>query len=177
MMFRNFAKFLALFLIICVANVGHAHRFYASFSQVNMQSTKGTIEITHRIFTHDIEDLLLRYQGGSEELTDEVIESFLKDYIIQAFALYDGEGERIPLVWIAVEVTLNDIFVYQEAPLIEGQETVIVVDRILMDIFDDQSNTVNVKLDGKVKSHTFQIDSGLYQISFNGRTGEYPFEG
>jgi hypothetical protein len=161
---------------MCVANVGHAHRFYASFSQVNMQSAKGTIEITHRIFTHDIEDLLMRYEGGNSELTNEKIESFLKDYIIQAFALYGEDGEMIPLEWIAVEVTLNDIFVYQEAPLKEGQDTVIITDRILMDLFDEQSNTVNVKLDGKVKSHTFNVDSKLYQISFDGRTGDYPFD-
>ena len=159
-----------------MANVGHAHRFYASFSQVNMQSEKGSIEITHRIFTHDIEDLLVRYQGDEAELSNDVIESFLKDYIIQAFALYDEQGERIPLTWIDIEVTLNDIFVYQEAPFLEGQNTIIVADRILMDLFDEQSNTVNVKLDGKVKSHTFQKDSQLYQISFNGRTGNYPFQ-
>ena len=161
---------------MCVANVGHAHRFYASFSQVNMQSDKGTIEITHRIFTHDIEDLLMRYQGSSIELTDEIIESFLKEYIIQAFALYAPDGEMIPLNWIAVEVTLNDIYVYQEAPLLDGQETIVIADRILMDLFDEQSNTVNVKLDGKVKSHTFHSDEKLYQVSFNGRTGAYPFD-
>ncbi|MDG1996342.1 MAG: hypothetical protein P8J14_07610 [Emcibacteraceae bacterium] len=141
-----------------------------------MQSEKGSIEITHRIFTHDIEDLLVRYQGDEAELSNDVIESFLKDYIIQAFALYDEQGERIPLTWIDIEVTLNDIFVYQEAPFLEGQNTIIVADRILMDLFDEQSNTVNVKLDGKVKSHTFQKDSQLYQISFNGRTGNYPFQ-
>ncbi|MBT7583392.1 MAG: hypothetical protein HN572_10535, partial [Kordiimonadaceae bacterium] len=77
---------------------------------------------------------------------------------------------------IAIEVTLDNIFVYQEAKLAKGQETLIVTDRILMDLFDNQSNTVNVKLDGKVKSHTFQIDSKLYQISFNGRTGDYPLK-
>lgn len=161
---------------MCVVNIGHAHRFYASFSQVDMQPEKGTIEITHRIFTHDIEDLLVRYDGGAGELTNEKIESFLKDYIIQAFALYGEDGVLIPLEWITVEVTLNDIFVYQEAPLAEGQDTLIIADRILMDLFEGQSNTVNVKHGRKVKSHTFNYDSKLYQISFSGRTGDYPFE-
>lgn len=176
MSFRSFSKFSIIICLLCVANIGHAHRFYASFSQVDMQSAKGTIEITHRIFTHDIEDLLQRYKEGPSELTDDVIEAFLKDYIIQAFALYAPDGEMIPLNWIAIEVTLDNIFVYQEAALQEGQDTLIIADRILMDLFDNQSNTVNVKLDGKVKSHTFQIDSKLYQISFKGRTGDYPFE-
>lgn len=158
-----------------MAGIGHAHRFYASFSQIEMQPEKGTIEVIHRIFTHDIEDLLTQYQGGPEELDNKVIEDFLKDYIIQAFAIYDPEGKNIPLNWIGMEVTLNDIYVYQEAPLIEGQQTLIIANRILMDLFDDQSNTVNLKLDGKVKSYTFQKDSQMYQISFNGRTGEIPF--
>ncbi len=157
---------------MCVADFGHAHRFYASFSQVDMQPTKGTIEITHRIFTHDIEDLLVRYQGSNGELSNDVIEEFLKEYIIQAFALYSEGGEQIPLTWIAIEVTLNDIFVYQEAPLKEGQQTLIIADRILHDLFDDQSNTVNVKLERKVKSHTFHKGDKLYQISFDGHTGE-----
>lgn len=162
--------------MLCVAPLGHAHRFYASFSQVELQPSKGTIEIIHRIFTHDIEDLLIRYQGNNGELTDDVIETFLQDYIIQAFALYSSEGERLPLEWIAMEVTLDDIYVYQEAPLEEGQQTVIIANRILHDLFDEQSNTVNVKLDRKVRSHTFQKDGSMYQISFDGRTGEYPFQ-
>ena len=176
MVSRVFCKFLIILCVMCVANTGHAHRFFASFSQIDMQPAKGTIEITHRIFTHDIEDLLVRYQGDSGELSDEVIETFLKDYIIQAFAIYSPDGNMIPLRWIAVEVGLNDIFVYQEADLQQGQQTLIIADRILHDLFDDQSNTVNLKLDGKVKSHTFQKNSKMYQISFDGRTGEYPFD-
>ncbi|MCC3862196.1 hypothetical protein LJF33_13390 [Emcibacteraceae bacterium Y4] len=141
-----------------------------------MQSEKGTIEITHRLFTHDIEDLLMRYNGGPVELTDDIIESFLQEYIIQSFALYGTDGDQIPLNWIGVEVTFSDIYVYQEAPLSDGQDTLILTNRILMDLFEEQSNTVNVKLDGKVKSHTFQYDSKLYQISFSGQTGDYPFD-
>jgi hypothetical protein len=171
----NFFKFIIIIISVCVISVGHAHRFYASFSQLEMQPAKGTIEVTHRIFTHDIEDLLARYQGSTGELTDQVIETFLKDYIIQAFAIYGLDGEIIPLEWIAVEVTLDNIFVYQEAPLQKEQQTLIIANRILMDLFDDQSNTVNLKLEGKVKSHTFHKDDKMYQISFNGRAGEYPF--
>ncbi len=161
---------------MCGANISFAHRYYASFSQVDIQPEKGTIEITHRLFTHDIEDLLVRFNGGPVELTDEKVKPFLKDYIIQSFAIYGIDGEKIPLAWIAVEVTLNDIYVYQEAPLSEGQDTLIMTNRILMDLFQEQSNTVNVKYEGKVKSHTFQKDSKLYQISFSGRTGDYPFK-
>ncbi len=171
----GFSKFVFIVGLLCIANTGLAHRYYASFSQVELQPTKGTIEVTHRIFTHDIEDLLVRYQGSNGELADEVIESFLKDYIIQAFALYAPDGERVSLEWIAVEITLDDIYVYQEAPLQEGQQTVIVANRILQDLFDDQSNTVNVKLGRKVRSHTFNKGDPMYQISFDGRTGEYPF--
>lgn len=173
---QSILRYFFIISVMCVAVQSHAHRYYASFSQVELQPAKGTIEIIHRIFTHDIEDLLVRYQGSNGELTDDVIETFLKDYIIQAFALYAPSGERVSLEWIAVEVTLNDIYVYQEAPLQEGQQTVIVADRILHDLFDDQSNTVNVKLGRKVRSHTFHKDGPLYQISFDGRTGEYPFQ-
>ena len=176
MSFRGFPKFLLILFVVCVTSNGHAHRFYASFSQVEMQPNKGTIEVTHRIFTHDIEDLLVRYQDSNGELTDDVIETFLKDYIIQAFAIYNADGVMIPLDWIGIEITLDNIFVYQEAKLIEGSQTLIIADRILQDLFDEQSNTVNVKFEGKVKSHTFQKDNKLYQISFDGRTGDYPFE-
>lgn len=171
----GFSKFLFVLGLFSIASSSLAHRYYASFSQVELQPTKGTIEVIHRIFTHDIEDLLVRYQGSNGELADEVIEKFLKDYIIQAFALYAPNGQRVPLEWIAVEITLNDIYVYQEAPLRDGQQTVIVANRILHDLFDDQSNTVNVKLGRKVRSNTFNKGDPLYQISFDGRTGEYPF--
>jgi hypothetical protein len=163
---RIFFKSLFFISVVCVAHLSHAHRFYASFTQIDMQSEKGVIEITHRIFTHDIEDLLRRYEGGNQELEVAIVEKFLQDYVMQAFAIYDEEGEKIPLTWIAIEITLNDIFVYQEAPMKTGQKSLQIADRILMDIFEDQSNTVNLKLDGRVKSHTFHIDSEVHKITF-----------
>lgn len=175
MAFKGAFKYLIILMIMSVANLSYAHRFYASFSQVEMQPAKGTIEITHRLFTHDITDLLQQYQGGNAELEHEVVENFLREYIIQAFALYDNNGGIIPLTWIDVEITLNDIFVYQEAALKEGQQSLIIADRILMDLFDDQSNTVNLKLDGKVKSHTFERESSFYKIDFAGPSGEVNF--
>lgn len=172
MIFKKVASFLIILMMVGVAGTGYAHRFYASFSQVDMQPAKGTIEITHRIFTHDITDLLQQYQGGGSEFDDDVIEKFLQDYIMQAFALYDDGGAIIPLNWVAIEVTLNDIFIYQEALLKEGQNSLIITDRILMDLFDDQSNMVNVTLEDKVKSHTFNSDSNFYKIDFDGPSGD-----
>ncbi len=171
MILRNYIKFLIILSALCVTNVSYAHRFYASFSQIEMQPAKGTIEITHRLFTHDIEDLLTRYQGTTGELEDQVIEKFLQDYIIDAFGLYDVDGQIIPVNWIGIDVTLDDIYIYQEALLKEGQQSLIIADRILMDIFEDQSNTVNLKRDSKVKSYTFNDDTVLYKFDFNGSSG------
>ena len=108
-----------------------AHRFAASFTLVDLRADKGAIQVTHRLFTHDVEDLIRAHSGaGGGELSDENITAFLTAYIDANFALYDAHGDRIPLSWVGYEYSVEDIHVYQEAPLPDSLPQLGIIDLI-----------------------------------------------
>ncbi|MFC7048628.1 DUF6702 family protein [Emcibacter nanhaiensis] len=155
---------LSLIAILVLVSGGQAlaHRFAASFTVVQLREDKGAIQVTHRLFTHDVEDLIRTHSAvGGGELTDDNISSFLKDYVGSSFALYDGNGERIDLKWVGYEYTVEDIHVYQEVPLPDGLKQIGVIDRILTETFPDQVNRVNIEKSDKVQTLIFRKGDGL----------------
>lgn len=149
---------LSLLIILCMAPAGHAHRFYASFSQINVKSD--TLQITHRLFTHDVEDMLEDNLGPIGDLSKGEIEKYLRTHIEKEFSLYDEAGKKMPLSWIGYEYKVDEILVFQETPLSGNQTKFSLANRLLMDIFRQQKNTVNAERDGVVRTVIFQNDSG-----------------
>lgn len=158
---------IAVLTILCVAQVSHAHRFYAAFTQIDYRPEKGTIEVVHRLFTHDVEDhLKVTFGNRSAALTDEEIEPVLREFVERAFAIFNSDGKRLPLTWIGMEYQTDNVYLYQEAPLPEDPTEIILINRLFMDLFDDQKNTVNVEWGEQIRTRIFRKDDEQQKVSF-----------
>jgi len=159
-----------VFLIIMmmgVAQTSHAHRFFAAFSQVDIRPEKKVIEITHRLFTHDVEDILRARLGNNASQTDEQIEPILKEYVEKSFALFDPAGKRLPLVWVGMEYKVDDIHVYQEAPFEGDGKHLNVINRLFMDNYPEQKNTINFERNEVVRTLIFTKDQSRKKVIFD----------
>ncbi|WP_138379074.1 DUF6702 family protein [Luteithermobacter gelatinilyticus] len=167
---RVFAAFCSLVMMVGVAEISGAHRFYAAFTQIDLHPERGVIQITHRLFTHDVEDLIRqrldREKGPGAELLDQDIDDFLRQYIGGSFALYDETGVAVPLTWVGHEFNIDDIYVYQEAPLPDGLSRLGVIHKLFMDVFADQKNTVNIERAGEVQTRIFRKGDGVQFVAF-----------
>ncbi|WP_417317122.1 DUF6702 family protein [Emcibacter sp.] len=166
---RKLSLFLVLSCLLGLSGPALAHRFAASFTVVDIRMDKNALQVTHRLFTHDVEDLIRTHGNVSGELSDKHISAFLKDYVGGKFALYDGDGNQIDLAWVGYEYSVEDIHVYQEAPLPGRLEKLGVIDRILTETFPDQVNRVNVEKDNKVHTLVFRKGDGLKIVGFDGK--------
>jgi len=158
--------FWVVMLSLCVVPVSHAHRFYAAFTQIDLRQKKQTIEVVHRLFTHDVEDFLRVRLGNASSLTDGEIEPLLRDFAESSFALYDGAGKRLPLTWVGMEYQTDNVFLYQEAPLPRDPSDLVIINRLFMDLFDDQKNTVNVEWNEKIRTRIFVKGHEQQRVSF-----------
>lgn len=158
--------FLVLASVIFIGQPGYAHRFYASFTQIDLRDKKQTIEIVHRLFTHDVEDFLRSRLGNGSSLTNAEIEPILKEFVEDGFALFDRKGHRLPLTWIGMEYATDDIHVYQEAPLPADPSELTIIDRLFMELFDDEKNTVNVEWNTKIRTRIFVRGHTRQKVSF-----------
>lgn len=157
---------LAVVIMVAVAQTGHAHRFYAAFTQMDIREEKGTLEIVHRLFTHDVEDFLRAELGNASALTDAEIEPLLQAFVAGSFAVFDRDGKRLPLTWIGMEYRTDDVYIYQEAPLPADPSTLAIINRLFMDLFDDQKNTVNVEWNDNIRTRIFTRDDAQQRVSF-----------
>ncbi|MCK5425030.1 MAG: hypothetical protein KAI89_06630 [Emcibacter sp.] len=149
-----------------MAQISHAHRFYASFTQIDMRDSKQTIEVVHRLVTHDVEDLLRAKLGNSSSLTDAEIELILKEFVESNFALFNNEGKRLPLNWVAMEYKTDNVRIYQEAPLPDDPSELTIINRLFMALFSDQKNTVNVEWNDKIHTRIFIKGNEQQRVSF-----------
>lgn len=164
---RFFAQFLIVVLVMWGGAVSHAHRFYAAFTQIDLQDKTRTMEITHRLFTHDVEDFLHMEQGNVAHLSDGEIEGLLKTFVERNFAVFDRTGARLSLTWIAMEYQTDSVHIYQEAPLPDDPSELTIINRLFMDLFEDQKNTVNVAWAKKIRTVIFMKGNGQQKVSFS----------
>lgn len=163
---KAFRRLFFMVMMMGVAQTSHAHRFFTAFSQVNIRPETKTVEVVHRLFTHDVEDILRMKLGNSASLTDQQIEPVLKAYVEKSFGLFDAAGKRLPLSWVGMEYKVDDIHVYQEAPLEGDGRSLSIINHLFMDNFPEQTNTVNFEREEVIRTLIFTKDKAQQKITF-----------
>jgi hypothetical protein len=133
-----------------------------SISTVKRSASGDTIEIIHRLHTHDAElgvaTVLGKRNVSLETLVDRAqLALYVEERFVIA-AYEDGRiGNKLPLELIGAELAGEFVLVYQEfaGPLPAG---LAIRDDILRDVFPEQVNHVNVAVAGEVRSVTFSGD-------------------
>jgi len=154
--------------MMCLTQVSYAHRFYAAFTQIDLREKKQTIEIVHRLFTHDVEDFLSMERGNISGLSDKEIEPIIRDFVEKNFSMRDGNGKNIPLKWIGMEYETDNVHVYQEAVLPQSHSKFIIINKIFMSLFEEQKNTVNMEWNDQIRTRIFLRGHTQQTVDFKG---------
>ena len=139
-----------------------AHRMPGSISTVKRSASGETIEIIHRLHTHDAEFGIAAILGkrniSLESLTDRAQLALYVEERFRIAGYADGKiGSRLALELIGAELDGEFVLVYQEfAGVLPAG--LAIRDDILRDVFPEQINHVNVATGGGVRSVTFSGD-------------------
>ena len=157
-------------MALCVAALAHAHRMPGSISTVKPSASGDSIEIIHRLHSHDAELGLAAVLGESGISLETLIgRAQLALYVEERFELaelVDGRaGGELVLELIGAELDGEFVLVYQE---LAGQlpSALAIRDDILRDVFPEQVNHVNVATGGEVRSVTFSDDDEWRTLVF-----------
>ena len=141
-----------------------------SISTVKWNAAGDSIEIIHRLHSHDAELGLAAVLGDSRFSLETVVgRAQLALYVEERFSLAaheDGQpGSRLPLELLGAELDGEFVLVYQE---FAGELPVALDIRndILRDVFPSQVNHVNVATGGTVRSVTFSNDDVWQLLEF-----------
>jgi len=132
-----------------------AHRAHAGLTEIVPSKINQEIEITHRLYAHDLEPrLFYKVMSGWEETPDGIAR--VGAYCKAKFSITIN-GKRLSLRYVGAEPDGEFIYVYFTAPRPQGGDKMMVNDELLQDAFDDQVNLVNLTLGDQTQSQYFRF--------------------
>jgi hypothetical protein len=140
------------------------HKFYLSNTSIEFNAQSRAIEITSKIFTDDLEHAIeaqcYRYNSLYPQ-TPEVFE-LVKKYIGDKLSLQVG-GRNVVLNFLGYSVDNDMTTLFIEGSYFEPNQ-VVVGNTILLELFSDQQNIVEVRWNGQSKREYFTKDKTQFQF-------------
>lgn len=139
------------------------HDFHVSVMRVDYNPETKALEVTLKLFTDDIEKSLeelgapaLRL-GSPRELPES--DTIFSEYLNNRLAFF-VDDQQMAFDFLGKEVEMdNTTWCYLEVKGIESFTSLRIQNKVLMELFDDQTNLVNIFAFGKKKS--FLLRGGL----------------
>ncbi len=151
----------ALAMALMLAPAALAHRAQSVLTTVDWNGARSAIEVIHRLHAQDAELALAALTGEATVDLDALqAQARLMLYAETNFGLLLN-GARIPLQPVGVEISGEDVSVYYEAALPAPPSEMGVDDRLLRDIFEQQTNLVNIRMTGRTRTLIFAGRDGL----------------
>ncbi len=145
---------------LLMAGFAHAHQMKTAITRVLFNERTHNIEIMHRFYVHDAEHALEKTTGKQVYLLENAqAQQEFAHYVTQHFALGLGSPESIPLTDVGQEVEGKFIWVYQELPIPEAEQTLWFRFDAMQDYWPEQINQINIERMGKVRSLQFDRHS------------------
>lgn len=142
-----------------------AHDFHASVTQMQYDSKERTFEISIRIFTDDFEKALAEATRSKVNLNgpgknDQLIEKYVQTH----FSYANAQKQPKPIKYIGYEVETDAHWIYLEMPYTEPFKGGSLKQNVLMEMFDDQVNMVNIQYQGHKKTFVFRKNQPIQDI-------------
>lgn len=146
---------------LVIAPSAFAHRSQSVLTTVSWNPSRSMIEVMHRLHAHDAEVGLAASVGvAAIDISQVRNQAQLMLYIEKHFSL-SGPAGKIVLQPLGAEFESEAILLYQEAKLVAAPAELSVDNQILRDVFDQQTNLVNVKLDKRTRTLIFSGKDGV----------------
>ncbi len=169
-----------------------SHDFHTSIAEMDYNEESKSFEISLRVFTDDFEkglstalnhekygSLAMAIFGGknstytkdknliqvSLDNKNTVYDKLIEQYVQYNFRLIVKDEPRI-IKFIGKELEADVTWIYFEIPLKENPKDIKFQNAILSDIFEDQSNVVNVAYKGEKKTFLFNTGNTIQEFGF-----------
>ncbi|WP_461090400.1 DUF6702 family protein [Spirosoma gilvum] len=144
-----------------------AHDFHASVTQMQYDPKERSFEISIRIFTDDFEKALSEASHSRINLeTNAKADELIEKYVLSHISYVNPQKQTKPLKYVGHEVEADANWIYLEMPYAEPFRGGLLKQNVLMELFDDQVNMVNIQYQGQKKTFVFRKNQPVQDISF-----------
>jgi hypothetical protein len=131
------------------------HKFYVSIYQINYAPEKKMLQITSRIFSDDLNEVLHKHYnkktfiGESNETPEDVV--LMKKYILEHFSI-KVNGQQKAINYLSKELEGNVVICYYNIKEISKIKTLEIQNTALFDLNSEQQNIIQTTFNGKKQS-------------------------
>lgn len=134
---------LGILLLLCLISIPTAaHTFYTALTRINYNGHAKTIEVIHRVTGHDLEAVLSFHEGTVLGFEDNPELAEMAGAYLKAHFTIDADGSNVPLQFIGLEPSGEDILVYFEGACPDLPRDISVTNTIFLEELPQQTNTV-----------------------------------
>lgn len=147
--------FIVLPLLLFTLSAISVHKFHMALYQINYASEKKMIQITSRIHIEDLnKGLEKKYNkkfsvGDDKESASE--QGLVKEYLSNHFSIKVNDQLK-PLNFLSQEIDGDELVCYWNIKGIAKINSLEIYNTVLIDLFSDQQNLINVSVLGVKKS-------------------------
>lgn len=148
------------------SGISNSHKLHVSVTQVEFNQKAQSVEIVIRVFGDDLESALSQYAKRRVKLDpdtankDKQVGELAIAYLRNSFQLKNKAGRPVKLNWLRLEWQSDMFWLYIEGKLpansvgaksatVESLEGVQLRNKVFHELFEDQVNIVNAKIQNK----------------------------
>ena len=145
------------------------HPFHVSVVEINHNPSDKNLEISCKIFTDDFESVLVQNYKTKVDLINppdrKAVDKLIEDYI-KTHLVITADGKPTSFKYLGFEREDDAIFSYVEAINIPSVKKLDIVNRIMYDYFQDQTNLLHVVVGGVRKSTKLEYPTKSVLLEF-----------
>jgi len=134
------------------------HPVHVSLLNVDINPEAGKIEIVFKLYSEDIQQLILNKYNVDLNLANKVDPSdkvkFINEYIEESFVMRINGTKIETWNYTTNEMNEESIWLYYKSTCPGNIKEVSITDSVMMDFFEDQTNMVIVSYSGKQNGYT-----------------------
>ncbi|HTO35669.1 MAG TPA: DUF6702 family protein [Flavobacterium sp.] len=155
---KNLKYIFVLLFFSSLASLSSAQGFHTSTTNVEYEN--GTLKITAKFFTDDLEKAV-GVSANSKDSFDDKAKAYSQSKLIVKV-----NGANVPLTYVGYQTNDKSTRVYLKADGIRDIKEVEVTNLMLIDTFQDQQNLVTFDINGVRKSFTARKGSDSGKLTF-----------
>ena len=154
---------------LTVAFISMFHPFYVAVIDINHNTKAGSLEISIRVFTPDLEQTLQKYSNTKIDIANSkdntLLDKQISTYINQKIQ-FKVNGQSANIIYIGHEIQNESVWIYAEIAKVTQLKKLDINCNLLYDYKDLQSNIFHVKSNGNEKSFKLDYPKSITSFEF-----------
>lgn len=156
-------------LFLTAAAFSPAHKFYLGLTEIRVDSKKQTMDISCKLFTDDLEDVLFKKYGKKINIStsskNKEVEALLFKYLSENLKITVG-GKTQTMTFVGFETETDATWCYLETVPFNSKGKISITNTLLYDYFPEQSNMINFYWDDVEKSTKITNPDKMTEFEF-----------